>query len=170
MFSAGNISPIQAIQNAAVANVTGFLAGVEVKLPAGFSLQSDLNYQIGEEELDDGTKSPSRHATPLFGVSRLKYSYNDLMLEFNIIYQGEKGFEELAQEEQAKDEIYAKDANGNNYSPAWYTLNFKVMYQLSETFSISSGLENITDQRYRPYSSGISGPGRNFVLSLKANF
>src|SRR5690606_4120770 len=72
----GELSSIQAVQNAAVANVYGIQAGLEIKLPAGFSISSDLNYQVGEEEIDDGTKSPSRHAPPLFGVSRLKYNAN----------------------------------------------------------------------------------------------
>jgi hemoglobin/transferrin/lactoferrin receptor protein len=44
------------------------------------------------------------------------------------------------------------------------------MYQFSTNFTIGAGLENITDQRYRPYSSGIVAPGRDFVLSLKAEF
>ncbi len=169
MYS-GQLSQIQAIQNAAVANVYGVQVGVEVKLPAGFAFFSDLNYQVGEEELDDGTTSPSRHAAPLFGASRLRYKYQDLTLEFNSIYQGERNFDGLPQEEQAKDEIYAKDANGNNYSPSWYTLNLKALYQLTETCSVSAGVENLTDQRYRPYSSGLSGSGRNFILSVRANF
>ncbi len=72
--------------------------------------------------------------------------------------------------EQGKTEIYAKDENGNPYSPGWYTLNFKALYQITNYLAVSAGLENITDQRYRPYSSGISAPGRNFILSLRANF
>ncbi len=66
--------------------------------------------------------------------------------------------------------MYAIDADGNPYSPGWYTLNFKAMYHLNELLSVTAGLENITDQRYRPYSSGLVAPGRNFILSLKANF
>lgn len=166
----GEMSQVQAIQNAAIANVYGVQAGIEVKLSAGFMFLTDLNYQIGEEELDDGTTSASRHAAPFFGVSRLRYKYNDLTLEFNAMYQGERSFDDLATEEQGKDEIYAKDANGNNYTPAWYTLNLKAMYQLTDNFSVSGGVDNLTDQRYRPYSSGLSGAGRNFVISLHANF
>jgi hemoglobin/transferrin/lactoferrin receptor protein len=44
------------------------------------------------------------------------------------------------------------------------------MYQFAENFSVSGGVENITDQRYRPYRSGIVAGGRNFVLALRANF
>jgi hemoglobin/transferrin/lactoferrin receptor protein len=166
----GTLSRVQAVQNAAVAKVYGVQAGIEITLPAGFVLISDLNYQKGEEELDDGTISPSRHAAPLFGVSRLRYQNRDITLELNVVYQGEKSYEELPQEEQGKDEIYAKDADGNNYSPVWYTLNMVAKYQLNETFSVSSGIENLTDQRYRPYSSGISGAGRNFILSVQCKF
>ncbi|MEX2595586.1 MAG: TonB-dependent receptor [Salibacteraceae bacterium] len=166
----GTFSQVQAIQNAAVANVYGVQAGLEMKLIAGFTFLSDYNYQVGQEELDDGSVSPSRHAAPMFGVARLRYERKQLTLEINTMYQGERSFEDLAIEEQGKTEIYAKDDNGNNYSPGWYTLNLKALYQLSETFRISGGLENITDQRYRPYSSGLSGSGRNFVLSLRASF
>jgi hemoglobin/transferrin/lactoferrin receptor protein len=41
--------------------------------------------------------------------------------------------------------------------------------QLLENFEAYFGVENITDQRYRPYSSGISAAGRNFIGSLRLN-
>ena len=166
----GTLSRVQAIQNAAVADVYGIQAGMEARLGAGFGFSTDLNWQRGEEELDDGTRSPSRHAAPFFGASRLTYRADRLELQLNSQYQGRRSADVLPVEERAKDEIYAKDTNGNNYAPAWYTLNLKAHYALSETFSLGAGLENITDQRYRPYSSGLSGAGRNFILSLQANF
>jgi hemoglobin/transferrin/lactoferrin receptor protein len=91
-------------------------------------------------------------------------------LQLYACYQGERKSEDMPQEELGKDEIYAKDAGGNNYSPSWYTLNLKARYQFTDNFMVSAGIENLTDRRYRPYSSGISGPGRNFILSLKASF
>lgn len=166
----GQLSQVQAIQNAASAHVYGIQAGVEITLPAGFKIFSDVNYQTGKEELDDGSTSTSRHAAPLFGLTRLHYAHDKLMLEVNTAFQAKRSFEDLPQEEQSKNEIYAKDKNGNNYSPAWYTLNLKAQYRISQIFSIGAGLENLTDQRYRPYSSGISGAGRNFVLSIRADF
>lgn len=166
----GTLSKVQAIQNAAVANVYGIQAGVEVKLPYGFSFSSDINYQHGEEELDDGSKSPSRHAPPLFGVSRLNLRVDKLHLQLYSTYMAKRKFEDLPFGEKKKVELYAKDVNGNNYAPSWATLNIKGAYDLSDTFTVNAGIENITDNRYRPYSSGISAPGRNFILSLRANF
>ncbi|RFC54220.1 TonB-dependent receptor [Brumimicrobium aurantiacum] len=166
----GTLSQVQALQNAAVADVYGIQAGVEINLSKGFMLTSKFNYQMGEEEMDDGSVSPSRHAAPWFGITRLKYNYRKLSLEVNAQYQGERAHEDLSVSEQGKSDIYALDENGNTYSPSWYTVNLKAMYQFHDNFTVSGGLENITDQRYRPYSSGLSGAGRNFVLSLIANF
>ena len=166
----GVLSQVQAIQNAAKANVYGLQAGIEIKLPSKFSFSSDFNYQKGEEELDNGTTSPSRHAAPIFGTTRLSYNFDNLSLQLYLNYQGERKHEELSVDEQGKDEIYAIDDIGNTYAPSWYTINFKTMYTINKNFTVNSGIENITDRRYRSYSSGISAPGRNFILSLKANF
>ncbi len=166
----GELSQVQAIQNAAVAKVYGVQAGVEVKLPKGFGFSTDVNIQKGEEELDNGETSPSRHAVPFFAVSRLNYKANKLQMEVNLSYQAKRDFEDLPEEEKQKTEFYALDENGNAFSPSWYTLNFKALYKWTDTFDVSGGIENLTDQRYRPYSSGISGAGRNFILSLTAHF
>jgi len=166
----GELSQVQAIQNTAMATVYGVQAGIDINLSSGFMLSSKFNYQIGEEEMDDGSLSPSRHAAPWFGVTRFSYTYRKLNLEVNAQYQGERTHDNLAVTEQGKTDIYALDENGNTYSPGWYTINLKAMYQFHENFTVSGGMENITDQRYRAYSSGLSGAGRNFVLSLIANF
>lgn len=166
----GVLSQVQALQNAAAANVYGVQTGFEINFTKGFLLSSQFNYQKGIEEMNDGSISPSRHAAPWFGITRLSYTYRDLQLQLYAQYQGERGHDDLSVSEQGKDDIYALDENGNTFAPAWYTLNFKMMYQLTDTFSVSGGIENITDQRYRPYSSGLSGAGRNFILSLTASF
>ena len=166
----GEMSKVQAIQNSAVAKVYGVQFGLEVKLPRGFGFSTDFNFQKGEEELENGEKSPMRHAPPFFGVSRLNYKAEKLNLEINFVFNGKRDFEDMPEGEKSKKEIYALDDNGNIYSPAWYTLNLKGLYKMNETLSVSAGIENLTDQRYRPYASGISGAGRNFIMALTANF
>lgn len=167
---AGELSQVQAIQNAARAKVRGIQAGMELKLADGLGISSHLTWQKGEEELDDGTIDPLRHAAPWFGITRLTYSTQQLRMEAYLAYSSEVSYENLAAEERGKDYIYATNKDGNPYSPNWWTLNFKAMYQLSELWALSGGVENLTDQRYRPYSSGIVAPGRNFMLSLRADF
>lgn len=167
---AGELGQVQALQNAAHARVWGIQAGVEVKFLKGFGFSSRINYQEGEEELDNGSTAPLRHAAPWFGVSRLTFTANRFKAEFYALHNGELSFSELAPEEQEKDYLYAIDGNGNPYSPSWITLNFKALFKITDYLMASAGLENLTDRRYRPYSSGIAAPGRNLILSLRASF
>ena len=166
----GEMSQVQAVQNAAEARIVGLQLGVEWKLPAGFSLSSQLNFQKGEEELDDGNKSPSRHAPPTFGISHLTYKANKLTLDVSWVFNAEKSYEELPVEERGKTYMYAEDEQGRPYSPAWNTLNFKALFLFTDQLSASAGVENLFDRRYRPFSSGIVAPGRNLILSFHAKF
>jgi len=85
-------------------------------------------------------------------------------------YNGEIAFEDLAPSERNKEFLYAIDENGNPFSPSWYTLNFRSQYSISNALKASLSLENITNQRYRTYSSGISAPGTNLILGLGFQF
>ncbi|MBK8849851.1 MAG: TonB-dependent receptor [Saprospiraceae bacterium] len=167
---AGELSRVEAIQNAAKATVYGFQAAVEARLIPHLFVMVRYNYQIGEEELDDGSTFPSRHAAPSFGQTYLSWRASRLTLQAGIEFMGQKDFDELPPEEQAKDYLYAIDAEGKPYSPSWTIFNVKSMYKISKNLVASLGVENFTDVRYRPYSSGICAAGRNFVLSLRAGF
>lgn len=166
----GALSQVQAIQNAANANVYGIQLGFEAKLPKGFGLNAVYNYQKGVEELADGSSSASRHAAPMFGAAHLTYKNKGLLLDLYALFSGGISFENLPEEERGKPYIYAEDENGNPYSPAWATVNLKASYRVNKNFLVSAGLENILDLRYKTYSSGIAAPGRNFILSGKVSF
>lgn len=164
------MSRVQAIQNAAFGYVYGGFVELEVKHISGFSFLSRFNYQRGFEEMDNGEVSPSRHAAPPFGLGAIKYQYRALYMQLYTMFSAEVSHENLNIEEQGKPAIYAKDENGDPYSPAWATLNFKASYAINEHFQLIAGVENITDLRYRPYSSGLVAPGRNTVMAVKFNF
>lgn len=166
----GEMSQVQAMQNAAQATVYGVQGDLEVKLKSGFSFYSTITWQKGDEELDDGTTSPLRHAAPMFGTTRLRFSAKNLRMDLYANYSAKVAYKDMPEEEKSKDYMYAIDADGNPYSPAWYTLNFRAIYNLNDNLSITAGIENLTDQRYRPYSSGIVAAGRNFILSAAFRF
>lgn len=170
IFYDGQLSRVQAIQNASRAFVYGFQVHAEIKLPAGFGLITHYNVQKGQEEMDDGSTSPSRHAAPAFGESHLNFSTKKVKLDLYARYCKEVSYDELNREEKGKPYLYAENDRGLPYSPSWYTLNFRIMYQFTDHLNMTAGLENITNERYRPYSSGITAPGRNFVISLKTSF
>jgi len=166
----GELSRVFAIQNAAYADVYGFHLGFEAKIPGGFSLLSKYNFQIGHEEMDSGVRSRSRHAAPPNGLTRLSYTKDGLNIQLSAVYSSRVSYANLNEEERQKPAIYARDVNGNPWSPAWCIFNLKVQMKLMDQISVSGGVENLTDRRYRPYSSGIVAPGRNFILSLNLRF
>jgi hemoglobin/transferrin/lactoferrin receptor protein len=166
----GELSKVLALQNAAFVQIVGLQAAVEVKFTRELSLTSRLNIQKGTEEMENGDKSPSRHAPPTFGQTRLEFKKENWWLMLYSDYSGGFSFEQLPLEERGKPELYAVDANGNPYSPSWATINLKGYWKINKLLSTSLGFENLTDVRYRTYSSGIAAPGRNFILSLMANF
>ncbi|MGJ5641698.1 TonB-dependent receptor plug domain-containing protein [Formosa sp. S-31] len=162
----GEMSRVQAIQNAADARIYGFEAGIEVNFTEHLKLTSQYNI-LGGYETEEDEKLPLRHAAPNFGNTHLKWNYGKFLVDVFANYNEEIAFEDLAPSETGKDYMYAIDENGNPYSPSWYTLNLRTQYQLSEAFRFTASLENITDQRYRPYSSGISAAGRNFIIAVQ---
>lgn len=162
----GELSNVQAIQNASKAWIYGFEAALNLRLSESLSLNSQYNIIGGTEEDENGIEVPVRHVAPAFGSTRLVYQKNNWKLDAFVQYNGEFSFNQLAPSEKSKAYLYALDENGNPYSPSWYTFNLRSSYQFNNNLFVSAALENITDRRYRTYSSGISAPGRNLVLSL----
>lgn len=164
------LSRVQALQNAANATVWGFQASTEVFLTKNFSLISHANWITGKETDDVKNEQVAlRHAPPFYGSTLLRYRVKKLIVEASAVYNSQIKNENLAPAEQTKTDIYAIDANGKPYSPGWYTVNLKVSYQVVKNLTITTGCENITNQRYRPYSSGIVAGSSNFIVSVRAS-
>jgi hemoglobin/transferrin/lactoferrin receptor protein len=166
----GALSRVLSLQNAAFIGVVGLQANLEYKISPSFTLQSKVNIQKGTEEMESGDRSPSRHAPPTFGLTRLDYQRKNLRLQLFTEYAGTFTYEQLPLEEQGKPELYARDALGRPFSPSWATLNFSSQFRFNQYIALNASFENITDVRYRTYSSGIAAPGRNVVVSLNVHF
>ena len=166
----GELSTIQAIQNASRAQVYGFEAGLEFAFSKAVKLSSQYNITKGFAQDQQGTKQALRHAAPAYGNTHIVYKKEKLTLDVFAVYNGQFDFEDLAPSQQNNAFLYAADQNGNPYAPKWYTLNFSGQYKFSKAFQLTATLENITDQRYRPYSSGLSAPGRNLILAATYTF
>ncbi|WP_452220059.1 TonB-dependent receptor [Lacinutrix salivirga] len=166
IFYAGELSNVQSIQNASKEWIYGFEIGAELQLSNYFKLTSQYNILGGTEEKNN-IEVPVRHVSPNFGSTHFVWDKNAFKLDLFANYNNELAFNQLAESERGKDYIYALDKNGNPYSPSWYTLNLRTQVQISDAMLLTTSLENITDQRYKTYSSGIAAPGRNLIVSLK---
>jgi hemoglobin/transferrin/lactoferrin receptor protein len=170
IFFDGAMSQVFALQNVGKATVWGMQALFEVWMQKGLSAFVMANYITGKETDDvKNEQVPLRHAPPFYGSAGIRFERNKFRAEINGQCNAEVSADQLAPSEQAKVFIYATDENGQPYSPAWYTVNAKASYRFGDML-VSAGLENITNQRYRPYSSGIVAPGINFILSARYAF
>ncbi len=166
----GELSNVQAIQNGGKAEIYGFEAGVEVNFTENLQFNSQYNYTGGHQVEEDGSKVAVRHVAPQFGNAHLVWKCKKLKLDAYTVYNGQFDYEDLAPEEQNKAFLYALDENGNPYSPSWYTLNFGAQYQFTKALQVNATLENITNQRYRTYSSGTTAAGINFIAAISYQF
>ncbi|MEZ5011767.1 MAG: TonB-dependent receptor, partial [Bacteroidales bacterium] len=159
----GEMSKVLAVVNSDHATVWGAHISMQVSPVRNLRLRTNLNLTDGEDQ--DGI--PLRHVAPLNGSVHMEYETKKFKADLYTIYNGELSYEDMPPSESDKDYLYATDDNGNPYCPSWYTLNLKVSYQLGNFGIVNAGLENILDHRYRPYSSGIVAPGRNFIIALR---
>ncbi|MFC4095576.1 TonB-dependent receptor [Euzebyella saccharophila] len=166
----GEMSEVLAIQNAAKAYVCGLEFGLEAFLANNFSISSNFTITEGVEEEEDGSDSHGRHVAPAFGDFHLIWKNQRFKADVFLNYNGSISYDNLSASERSKTYIYAVDNEGNPYSPSWHTLNFRSQYDISQKIKASMSVENITSQRYRPYSSGVVAPGTNLVLAVGYTF
>ncbi|MBK6266821.1 TonB-dependent receptor [Marivirga sp. S37H4] len=166
----GTLSKVEAIQNIGFAEVYGVQVSAVWNLNP-FKISGAYNWQQGIETDDNElTNVPLRHVPPSYGNAHVTYSNNGFKFDLYTLFNGEISFAQLAPSERNKAYIYATDDRGNPYSPSWITLNLKSEYRWKNGLSAQFGVENITNKLYRPYSSGISAVGRNFIIGMNWSF
>lgn len=157
----GEISRVEALVNAESATIYGTTVNVEYLFNNQWRTRHDITITKGE----DSEGLPMRHVPPTFGSSHIIFEGPKLYLDLYVNYSGKFDFDELSPDEQDKPHLYVPDNDGNPYSPSWWTANIKSNYRINSQLTLSGGLENIFNKRYRPYSSGVVSPGMNFVVS-----
>ena len=142
------------------------------------------------------TLSPMDHLPPLYGRASVAYLGERIRLEGVLRFNGAKPVEDYAITGLTFDErtgtVAEIEREGSDNlehsgtcrevtigditqtvcdgSLAWATYNFYSSFQLTPKFSINLAVENVLDLHYRKASSGLSAPGRNFILSLRGRF
>ena len=174
--------------------IYGVSANAVLKLGKKIQLSSSLNYVKGRVQYvgsNIDTLVPMAHIPPMYGNTALLFKTDKFRLEAVIKYNAAKPLDEYSVNKISVDEngvveidregtsdniekaIAYEDENGHlTYEGiyGWATFNIYSSFYLSKKFSIDLAMENITDQHYRHFSSGISAPGRNFIVTLRGTF
>lgn len=149
--------------NAGTAVISGVSGNIQYKT-TDWTVKSSLNYTQGHNTADD---LPLAHIPPLYGQTSIKYSTKGSKWTGSFIarYNGWKLAKDFSMDGTDNFEYATPEG-----TPAWYTLNLYGSYQISQNVTANLAVENILDQHYRPFASGVSAPGRNFIVTLRASF
>jgi hemoglobin/transferrin/lactoferrin receptor protein len=145
--------------NAGEAYIYGSSLGVTLNPVRDLLFTGTLNYTRGQNMSDN---VPLGHIPPLFGRLSLTYRMNRFFIEAWTVYQGWKHTGDFSP--------FGEDNEGEAMEegfPAWWTVNLKAGLTVGEHVNFIFALENIFDQFYKPFASGISGPGRNMILTAR---
>jgi len=166
----GELSRVQAIQNADEAIVYGIELGMQYNITDHWKMRGNYSWINGEQTDSNGDQFPVRHVSPAFGDVHVIYQKGRLKLNAFLAFNGQFEFNDLSPSQQSRSYLFALDENGNPFSPRWYTVNIRGSYELNKSITFNAAVENLTDQRYRTYSSGVAAAGRNLILSFNYSF
>ncbi len=160
----GLMSQVTSNTNALEAYIYGTSLNLKADVTNNFSISSSLNYTYGRIKTDT-TEYPLDHIPPVFGKTSFNLQLNNFRSEFYVLYNGWK--REKDYNKFGEDNFASATPNG---MPAWFTLNLRTAYQFTKFVQLQVGLENILNQNYRVFASGIGAPGRNLIVTLRGNF
>ncbi len=156
-------SQVQQQMNAGKAYIYGFNFLAEAKLNSFLNLKTHFTYTKGE--VMDDENYPLDHIPPFYGKLNLQFKNKKWLTELYSIFNAQKPISQYNPYGEDNDKYATPEG-----MPAWWTLNFKTSYKWGKKGTVNLGLENILDRNYRVFSSGISAPGRNFIISFQYQF
>lgn len=145
--------------NAGRARIFGAFLGFTSNLNENITLKGTINYTRGHNLTDD---VPLGHIPPVFGRSSITYRKSRFFIEPYLVYHGWKNRGEFSPYGEDNDE----EAMEFGF-PSWWTANIKSGFQVGTHLEFMLAIENLLDQFYKPFASGVSAPGRNFILTAR---
>lgn len=160
----GEYLPLYANTNSQEAYIFGYNINAVWQINNYWSTSHSCTYTFGKDKTDGVLLD---HIPPLYGKSdiKLKSLKNESIASLAVFYNAWKRIEDYSPNGSDNPEEATVDGN-----PSWWTLNLSYGVPLNDKMYAQLNVENIFDIHYKTYSSGISAPGRNFILSLKAQF
>lgn len=159
LYYDGDLYRITTNYNAGQAYIYGMSMGLNARLNENISFKGTLNYTRGHNITDN---VPLGHIPPLFGRTSFTYRKNNFFLLTYFIYQGWKHTADFSP--------FGEDNEGEAMEhgfPSWWTANIKAGFKTGRFLEFIIAVENLLDQFYKPYAAGVSGPGRNFILTAR---
>jgi hemoglobin/transferrin/lactoferrin receptor protein len=162
-------------QNKEQAYITGFTANYLGKISNAWNTSGFITYTKGRTY---DTREPLSSIPPLFGQFEVTFRADKIELGAAIRFNSQKDVEDFNVTEGIDNldltpivnESATDDKEIYFGSPSWVTLGLNGRYIISTNFSIRARLDNLLDEHYIEFASGVASPGRNLSVSFRANF
>jgi len=162
-------------QNKGTAYIWGYTLNYLGKLSNQWNTSGFITYTKGRTY---DTSEPMSSIPPLFGQFQVSYKKDKLELGADFRFNSNKDIADFNITEGIDNHDLTPVVNPNATddvdkfygSPSWMTLGFNGSYTVNETFSVQARLDNIFDEHYLEFASGVAAPGRNLSVSFTANF
>lgn len=160
----GEWLPLYANTNSKEAYIYGYSIQGFWQINTQWSTKHSCSYTFGRDKTTD---LPLDHIPPFYGKSQLDWqSINSTFKAgFYVCYNAWKPIEDYSPNGSDNPEEATEDGN-----PSWWTLNMNYSLPINDKLSGQLNIENLLDVHYKTYSSGISAPGRNIIITLIAQF
>jgi hemoglobin/transferrin/lactoferrin receptor protein len=179
-------SQVLASQNKVRAKLFGFSIAAEATIKKHLTINSSLSFTRGYYLVDEKTSSkiyekqangnyvivnknvkqkPLDHIPPVIGITSISYQRNLFYTAFLVQYNGWKNLSHYSVE--GEDNAQYATSKG---TPFWFTINWRGSYSVTKKIQLQFAIENILDRNYRTFASGISAPGRNFVVGGRVSW
>jgi hemoglobin/transferrin/lactoferrin receptor protein len=157
-------SGVFAPQNKAKAVVYGYNLYANWNFTKNTFFEAMYNYTYGEFTNANSTV-PLDHIPPAYGKLAINHKQAKCYANASILFNSWKRIDMYNPTGEDNAQYATKEG-----MPSWYILNLYTGYKLHKQLHINFAIENILDRNYRYFASGISAPGRNFIISLTSSF
>lgn len=162
----------QANTNIGNARISGLSLEGKWKMTQALALAHYTTYTHASE---NNVLGPLPSILPFFGRNEITFDDQNFSFQFRHEFAGKKKAEDfsLGGEDGLEETPVINLPNGLTRfagSPRWSTFSLYGQYEVNEQVEVNIGIENITDVHYRTFASGVSAPGRSFLVGAHANF
>jgi len=160
----GDTFQIVANINAENAIIQGISFNAKHQISSTLLLRAGVSFTKGDIVSEGVSVEPLAHIPPTYGNVSLQYNRKRLLTNLGFRYNGNKALDRFG---GSTDNPEFATPEG---SLSWYTLHMNVRYKIYESLQLQLGVDNILDQFYVPFASGVPGAGRHVSLTLRGSF
>ena len=157
------------------AYITGFTASYQGKLHERWNTSGSFTFTKGRTY---DTNEAMSSIPPLFGNFDVSYHKDKIDTGINFRFNARKkstdfniteGIDNIEQTPVINADA-SDDVEKYYGAPSWMIFGTYAKYEFSKNITVQARVNNIFDVHYKEFASAISAPGRDFSISLFANF